>query len=255
MFPHRPMPWEQGFAGLVLGGMRNWLLPPIEFAPRGEEPPDLPPVRREVKTRKSSALTATDADDEAKMSCLATDSVIVAKLDRMKLSIPNWASFKDAKAKAYRLWDTILNLAGSASRLYLQMQGETSEQDRMTVLKDALRKKAASTLEQRAYAVMAYVRWDSPSGAAGRTFPISEEAAYRYLRWLRDVRAAPTRAASFISAITLTNAILEIEEVASFKSARVVGCADEGHSAERPSYVLDALHPRGPCGEPSAPED
>ena len=90
---------------------------------------------------------------------------------------------------------------------------------------DTCRRKSGATLLVRAYAMMAYVRWAAPLGTA-LPFPITEGRAYDYLKFLRSVEAAPTRAGSFLAAIPVANFILGIEDAGDVCAARVTGAAE-----------------------------
>ena len=74
---------------------------------------------------------------------------------------------------------------------------------------DALRDKAAATLQKRANSLVLFVTWTS--SVKREPFPFSEEAAYEYVCFLRAHDAPATRASSFLEAVAFASHVLGFE--------------------------------------------
>ena len=87
-----------------------------------------------------------------------------------------------------------------------QIQASESQPDcfarRLDMLEDVLARKATNTLRARAGAFCSYLSWGYRVGLEGKALlPVLEPHLYDYLTHLRYTGAAPTKAASVMSAI------------------------------------------------------
>ena len=165
---------------------------------------------------------------------------MLARLDKRRPTVKTWYSIKQwERRRAMELWMVILNFVGKASMLYVQIQEAKTEDEKRELLTDVMNNRATSTLLGRAYQLLAFLRWYTPYGA-GASFPVDEPTVYSYVRWLRQVNAKPTRASSFISALSLLNFLLNVQSI-NFKTSRVLGATDSQFMQKRPRRPRDPL--------------
>ena len=235
---HLRMPWEMGYMGRVFGcapdrntdDLLQWVGPIPPEVPAAEDPPE--PAEPEQRVADG---------DEAEMTSLRGGEVMLAKLDRRKPSVRTWYTIRMwERRKAMDLWMTVMHVVGKASNVFVQMQEMKSEDERREMLVDVMQNRATSTLLGRAYQLLAFIRWLTPYGA-GLAFPVQEPMAYRYVRWLRQVGAKPTRAMSFVQAISLLNFLLDVRGGGSIKSSRVMGAVDSQFMMKRVRRPRDPL--------------
>ena len=230
------MPWEQGVMGFIFGSGRDGLAPEV-FGWSGPVPPDLPPLGTNADEPRHEPLAGRDEGEPDDMQ----SAVFLAKMDKKNFRFSSLAKEQGKmRQRALVLWASILAAIGPASILFKQMKATESEDERAEMLRDATLKRATSTLLQRAYQMLAFIRWASPLGV-GSAFPVTEAVAYQYIRWLRAVKAAPSRATSFIQALSLSNHLLDITGGGSIKSARVLGAAEDQWMRKRVRRPRDPL--------------
>ena len=231
-------PWERGAARALLGDDTSWHFERLLAVPPAPPCP-APSCHSSVPKPRPAA-----AGDEAELGDLTGDSVFLAKLDRKRVSNKSLKELNlSRRERAIELWHRVLNVAGVCSALNRQLHdpdeplsGEAIDE----VIRDVFAKKSTATLMQRAYHLLAYARWAIPVGK-GNAFPITEQQVYDYLRHLRDVKAAPTRAASFLSSVTLAQHLIGLEVMDDFRSARVEGAAARAWMEKRVRRPRDAL--------------
>ena len=181
-----PLPWESPALSAVLGPRSTTpsriLFPPAPIgpAPPLPAPPDRvdPPISRapgsgrQGDTRDAFVKAAVRGDP----SC----EEIVEDLRRRK---------------ALMKWSCILDLAGpDAALLCGQLRGAPLD-DGDRIIKDVFAPKATDTLLKRAGSIFLYVKW--AKGVLVAPFPISEQKAYDYAKYLNDGLFPATRATSF----------------------------------------------------------
>ena len=231
------LPWEHGVLGFIFGTS----LEPTEaqlMGWAGPVPPDLPPFRAE---EEATGRTAAHTKDEAEMTNVKRGFVTIARLDKRNFKFAGQSAERTKmRIRALSLWATILSAVGTASGLHHHLQAAKDDTEREEIMADAMAKRATSTLLQRAYQVMAFNRWLAPHGV-GSQWPVTEPKVYEYIRWLRSVRAAPTRATAFLQALTLANHLLDIKGAEGIRSARVEGAAEAEWMRKRVRRPRDPL--------------
>ena len=104
-----------------------------------------------------------------------------------------------ARKKAMSKWTIILHrIPKKHSKLVEEMDEANNQHERDALLWAALYKGAPSTSQQRAGPISFYIAWCDERQVA--PFPLSARKAYKYCKYLNDIKAPATRAASFMSA-------------------------------------------------------
>ena len=238
MPPVGVLPWEMGFAGRVLNpdaGPNSQM----HLGWIGPVPPDVPAA---VATVEEPGLRKINPDgDEAELRSLRHGEVMLARLDKRKPTVKTWHSIREwERRKAMDLWITIMQFVGQASGVFQQMQQMKTANEKRELMIDVMANRATSTLLGRAYQLLAFLRWLSPYGA-GLPFPVAEETVYQYVRWLRQVGAKPTRASSFVGALSLLNFLLDVKGAGCIKSSRVMGAVELQYLQKRTRRPRDPL--------------
>ena len=215
------MPWEMGFAGMVLGGSEVSLVPARVRvgvqAPTGKVPevPEVPEV--------------DDKEGEVPQS-------LFQRRAEHKQSKPWKLEEEDRRSRAKTSWLVIIRAMGKVTPVFdmIDAQGEGA-------LDDIFARNQTGTLEVRASAILLYIRWCSSKGF--QAFPCTEPLAYVYVDELRKNNAPPaTRANSFRSALAFCKGSLMIEGVDSIlSSSRITGSSHRSYLTKRLLRQRDAL--------------
>ena len=214
------MPWEMGFAGMVLGGSEVSLVPArvrvgIQ-APTGKVP-EVPEVL-EVEDRKEGVPQS-----------------LFQRRAEHKQSKPWKLEEEDRRSRAKTSWLVIIRAMGKVTPVFDMIDAEGEG-----VLDDIFARKKTGTLEVRASAILLYIRWCSSKGF--QAFPCTEPLAYVYVDELRKNNAPATRANSFRSALAFCKGSLMIEGVDSIlSSSRVTGSSHRSYLTKRLLRQRDAL--------------
>ena len=214
------LPWEVGFAGMVLNGNTgfygNEVLQNKNLHPRGVVPkiPDEVIAEEEKKKPEMEPTFRFPARGGTKPWKVAED---------------------ERREKAVKRWLVILRTMGSSSPVTAMVEQSGEE-----VMEDVFAKKKTGTLEVRSSAILLYIRWCHSKGFD--PFPINEELCYIYVDELRKNNAPATRANSFISALAFckgTFMVGGVDEV--LQSSRVSGSAHRSYLTKRLLRRRDAL--------------
>ena len=146
------MPWEMGFAGMVLGGSEVSLVPArvrvgIQ-APTGKVP-EVPEVL-EVEDRKEGVPQS-----------------LFQRRAEHKQSKPWKLEEEDRRSRAKTSWLVIIRAMGKVTPVFDMIDAEGEG-----VLDDIFARKKTGTLEVRASAILLYIRWCSSKGF--QAFPCTE---------------------------------------------------------------------------------
>ena len=124
-------------------------------------------------------------------------------------------------------WRIILVDNPEASDLGRQIRsivdGENLDVTVEQVIRDALGRRAVSTLRSRSSSLMAFARWKKSLSEDATIFPISEEEAYRYVVELRQLNAPRTRASRFLESLNFAHYMIGADVGASLRSSRLKG--------------------------------
>ena len=214
------MPWEVGFAGMVLGGgigfynnevLQNKSLTPTGVVPKVDEEVDMKdePTKPEVEP--------------------------MFRFPRRAESKPWKVEEDERRDKAVKRWLVALRAMGQSSPVTAMVDQSGEE-----VMQDVFAKKKTGTLEVRSSAILLYIRWCHSKGFD--PFPISEDLCYIYVDELRKNNAPATRANSFISALAFCKGTFMIAGVdAILTSSRISGSAHRSYLTKRLLRQRDAL--------------
>ena len=213
------MPWEKGFAGLVLQQGSQVMKAPF------------------MDKNNTKAWAVEHADVEMKKAEEKVSELDIQasfkKSDRVRRP---WAqSEADDRQKALAGWMAIIDEARKVCKAssMLDQCGET-------VLDDIFARKKNGTLQVRLSAMMMYVRWARSKGPDA--FPLTKEQCYAYVDGLRKDGAPATRAASFRSALAFCKGTLQLEGVDDvLESARIIGSSHRSYLTKRVLKQRDAL--------------
>ena len=213
------MPWEIGFAGLVLGDVNPFFNPGGGFGllePRGS----VPKIDLEEKVVQNEPEEKTD---------------VLTKLFGGTRRRPMKLEEAERRDKVKNHWLVLIRVMGDSTPIYAMIDADGEE-----VLDDVFAKKKTGTLEVRASALMLYVRWCQAKGFT--PFPVSEALSYVYVDELRKNNAPPTRANSFRSTLAFCKGALLLQNIDEIlMSSRVTGSAHRSFLNKRLLKQRDAL--------------
>jgi hypothetical protein len=146
-----------------------------------------------------------------------------------KTGLP-WPQVLLAERKtALSRWRLIIEIAPETSRLGRQLlaasEAKDAEARAALILADTFGAKATATLEARAGALLAFIRWSRACDSETVMFPMEESRCYEYICWLRESKAAPTRAKSFREAIAFVHGVVGMDTTNCLDSRRMQGAA------------------------------
>ena len=213
------MPWEKGFAGLVLE--RKSSVMETRFL--------------DEKTRAPHAIRIDeDVQREIKKVEDAWKMVPSFKLDGSQ-RMPWSKAMETEREKVMEGWKIVIDEARKSCKAagMLDQAGES-------VLEDIFAKKKNGTLQVRLSAMMIYIRWARAKGLP--PFPVVEAQVYQYVDQLRKDGAPATRANSFRSALAFCKGTIQLEGVDEIlQSGRITGSAHRSYLTKRVLRQRDAL--------------
>ena len=214
------MPWETGFAGMVLGGSEVSLVPSSvrmgALMPTGKVP--------EVEEVQKAAEEAVEEQP-----------VLFRRRGRDGQHRAWKLEEEDRRSRAKTSWLVIVRAMGEVTPVYEMIEAEGEG-----VLDDIFARKKTGTLEVRASAMLLYIRWCGSKGF--QAFPCTEPLAYVYVDELRKNNAPATRANSFRSALAFCKGSMMIDGVDTIlSSSRVTGSAHRSYLTKRMLKQRDAL--------------
>ena len=214
------MPWETGFAGMVLGGSEVSLVPSSvrmgPLMPTGKVP--------EVEEVQKAAEEAVEEQP-----------VLFRRRGRDGQHRAWKLEEEDRRSRAKTSWLVIVRAMGEVTPVYEMIEAEGEG-----VLDDIFARKKTGTLEVRASAMLLYIRWCGSKGF--QAFPCTEPLAYVYVDELRKNNAPATRANSFRSALAFCKGSMMIDGVDTIlSSSRVTGSAHRSYLTKRMLKQRDAL--------------
>ena len=213
------MPWEKGFAGLVLQH-------------------DSQVMENTFMNKENTKTGAMEQVDEVAKSSSAKDDTteILVSSKRSDRVRPPWAQAEaDDRQKVLGGWLVVIDEA----RNFCKAAGMI-DQSGEEVLEDVFARKKNSTLQVRLSAMMMYVRWARSKGF--EAFPLKEEQCYNYVDGLRRDGAPATRATSCRSALAFCKGTIQLEGVYDvLESARITGSSHRSYMTKRVLKQRDAL--------------
>ena len=224
--PRPALPWEQGFAALVLG-RRPELMPVFGEPAREAEAA----VIRELQ-RDERAVADTPADKAADAGPASASSMFARRAD------VNWgeklsADRRVALEEIRRL--VMVNPAGSQlGRHLMRAHGRlATDSELQSIVADTFGLKATSTLKDRSRGLKGFLDWCAASGVANPV-PLSEDSVYDYLKHLELGGAAPTRGLALAKSLTFFGHVAGLGgALEAVQSRRVQGVIANMHSNKR----------------------
>ena len=141
-----------------------------------------------------------------------------------------WPIAQDrALARILESWRIIVmdNFSGTLLGRQIEeaMAGDSNDKTVEQIISDALSGKALSTLRSRCSSLLAFARWKKSLHEAEPLFPMTELQAYTYVKELRELNAARTKAVRFIEAVSFAQHVIGADVGNTPRSARVRGAA------------------------------
>ena len=215
------LPWEHGFAGLVLGQGVDLFMPNVD--PNLKV--DLEELYQNVDVEQAPPEPAEKDNKDRFMSAL--------KMQCQRPSIVE--EEKQERDKELERWMVVCAAIGTECETCKMIQDEGS-----AMLVDVLARKKTGTLKVRSTAVLLYIRWAKSKGLPA--FPLSVEKAYKYVDELRRNKAPATRANSFRSALAFLKGTFKVAGVDEIlDSAAVSGSCHRSFLTKRLLKQRDAL--------------
>ena len=213
---HLKMPWERGFAGVVLNQGGNIL--PLEC------------LRESTRSAKAMDVEVDQPGKPPEPEKLMPSFVI-----KESGKLPWDRAQTEERDKVLTGWMVVIAEAGrhSRARNMIDTDGEG-------VLDDIFAKKKNGTLQVRLSALMLYIRWARAKGYS--PFPLDEDQCYQYVDQLRRDGAPATRASSFRSALAFCKGTIDLDGVDDIlRSTRIAGSAHQSFLTKRVLRQRDAL--------------
>lgn len=210
------MPWDIGFAGMVLGSS------PV--IPMGLLEPKAP-----------ASKTIIGVEDEVAESPMDMDDKQVEKWTVAKVRKTMQQEDVEERRKAYDQWLVVISLFGPSNRVVqdLDHMGDG-------MLDDLFAKKKTGTLKVRVSSVLLYIRWCQ--SRALQPFPMAVRQVYWYVDDLRKSGAPATRASSFRSAVAFMKGVFNVENAdLILDSALISGSCHRNFMTKRILKQRDAL--------------
>ena len=217
------MPWETGFAALVLGGGQGSYLGHA-MSLRALKPHGVVPE-----------LPREEQIEEAEKQVQEASDGVLAKILGGTTRRPMKVEDKERRDKVFRNWLVVARAMDTSSPVVAML-----DQDGEAILEDIFAKKKTGTLEVRASAMLLFIRWCQSKGFD--PFPVTEQLAYVYVDELRKNNAPATRASSFRSALAFCKGTFLLEGIDTvLSSSRVTGSAHRSFLTKRLLKQRDAL--------------
>jgi hypothetical protein len=227
------LPWERGFAGLVLGLRRGGMpgeamapMPLVPLPPLQWVGPVPPPVKRPPTEPAATTTYQRRTDKRPRAARDGRDP------DETKSVQRNLAVGK---------WQVLVQSAGHCCSKDL-VDPAADPVDLRRSLEDVLRERATATLNKRAGSLLLYLRWGRARGYTDpELLPFKESVAYEYAKDLADDEAPATRASTFLEAALLATELLKLPSDKLLESARLKGAIYGSYERKRLTEKKDGL--------------
>jgi hypothetical protein len=128
-----------------------------------------------------------------------------------------------------------LELSLEDSGVGRQLANEDTEEKQNQILAAVLGTRSPATIVKRMNALLHYNRWHLVN-LAGCCLPLDEQSVWLYLRFLHTIRAAPTKAMSFMQAIRFAYYVLLLDGASDcMNSRRLIGSAELQMARKEPA--------------------
>ena len=216
------LPWESGYAGMVLSNKFPKLVTAI-----GDEPMNL---------GRADFIRASTASSTS-VSHVALIPKLPGHVRRLKLM--TWhVDADDLRWRAMNLIRIMLESDLSATqigKLMRNMSFDLADESKIQqLIVDTFARKSPATLYKRARSLWKYFEW--MKGLYGQSLHLTEDRIYRYVCFLRDQKSAPTSAKAFVESLNFFASLVGFVscDVGSAISARVKGVVHVMSLQKRP---------------------
>lgn len=245
------MPWETGFAGLVLDRFPS----PMFDGPVQRMSPEWDSSFLREASRVSVPEVAVTVSSASRSAAEVAKSFVKSVADHGKAAFlvvarkrePIAWTVKDAGERSIAMsrWKLLIeeNTDGSRlGRLLVRLQAEKADQELIDKsISDSLESKACSTLLQRSGSILLYSRWLKTKPLKPVWIPIAEPLVYDYLSMLKESKAAATKSSRFLEALNFAGGTIGADGVADVAtSTRCSGSAVAQFKTKQPHRQMDA---------------
>eukprot|EP00435_Cladocopium_sp_Y103_P058675 s1435_g20.t1 len=149
------------------------------------------------------------------------------------------------RKRAIEGWWTLLSHSLVSSSIGLKVTVEATSDTLLEcahgILDAVFSVKSPGTLMRRLYSIQAFEHWCNDT-FNDHWLPVTEYKAWRYVSWLKETGAAPTKAGSFIEGLRFSWYLLGVEGSGDAeKSLRVKGSAAQQKASKKPWRPADLL--------------
>ena len=233
-------PWEQGFAGIILGGSSFRKTGAQRFLDQTLHPSwgheFIAPATAVYKAQATVVAEGPVVDSTAVASSSSGGAFTVASRSR---KTKPWKLVDDAaRHRALARWNIIVMENPEGSRLGLQLlaipPGPDHEARTREVVEHTFHSKSTKTLAARSGSLLMYYRWFHSGVRESKfAFPISECLAYDYMCFLVASGAPASRGSSFREATAFALGVIGSDGEESLKSRRCHGASMKLMSKKR----------------------
>ncbi|CAE7283292.1 unnamed protein product [Symbiodinium sp. CCMP2592] len=237
------LPWERGVFRAIFGdeGLTNPFdnlvlkmpgpLVPAHVPPAEPKIPEPPIPSADIASRAFKSFKDVHPSDERDMVmdravCKLQHIICRTDVDRLSPELAQAASSKDATDEVFGIVSACVGL------------------------------RSPHTVVKRANAILAYLRWCDKEGYEK---PFCEDSVWSFISYLKKEKAAPTRAASLISALRFANFVLGLSVSEVLASRRILGLSAQlgvkkkATNRARPFKVSEVRFMHGVLEDESAP--
>ena len=219
MPPALTLPWEMGFAAMVMGPTTPWEALMSSYDVPAEE------NLAKVDTEKVQEIEDDESDHGFAGAFLGGSKVRQSMQDEAK----------QEREKEIERWMVVVHALGDESPM-----GKMIDCEGDRVVHDIFAKKKTGTLKTRCVAMMLYIRWAQSKNLS--PFPLTVATVYSYVDELRKSGAPATRASSFRSALAFIKGTLNVKGVdAILDNSAISGSCHRSYVTKRVLKQRDAL--------------
>ena len=219
MPPALTLPWEMGFAAMVMGPTTPWEALMSSYDVPAEE------NLAKVDTAKVQEIEDDESDHGFAGAFLGGSKVRQSMQDEAK----------QEREKEIERWMVVIHALGDESPM-----GKMIDREGDRVVHDIFAKKKTGTLKTRCVAMMLYIRWAQSKNLS--PFPLTVATVYSYVDELRKSGAPATRASSFRSALAFIKGTLNVKGVdAILDNSAISGSCHRSYVTKRVLKQRDAL--------------
>ena len=229
-------PWEKGRLPKIFYDDPVVSLPVPKLKPGGRNF-----VQLGIEVDSTGHITAKTSVSDS----VSTDAIFVGIVKNID-NVPLQKSRDTQRNRAIDGWWNMLSfsLVASAVGLKVTVEGRPHNvyECACEILSAAFAVKSPGTLLRRLYPIQAFELWCTEH-LHEHWVPVTEYKAWRYVCWLKDTQAPPTKASRFVEALRFTWSMLGVEGSGEAeKSLRVRGISSQLRAGKKPWRPADLLN-------------